>query len=268
MQRLAPARFDSEPGEAARSYQPSLESALCHRLRSSGQRAATPGITMSRKPMGACSATESTRLMPNSTKAIAKTTPAAAYNASAPTNNSANCTSDLLSVNWDRSPSDLCAGIRGKMQQEGRHLRRLHPLRPVGIGIAGAISWRIHRAWKDGICGDATVFVLQRNRPDQRDQCCFGCAVCTHHGRGFYTLPAGHRQDSSGPLLSHLGQHRPGGVKCSSIIKVEHSLKRGVIGFGDALSARESSHYVHKRVDTAEAGDHFRSEFPGCFSAR
>src|SRR5215471_4865938 len=122
MQRLAPARFDSGPGEAARSYQPLLETALSQRVRSSGQSAATPGMTMSRKPMGECSATESTRLMPNSTNATAKATPAAAYAASAPTNNSANSTSDLLSVNGDRSPSDLRAGIRGKMQQDRRHL--------------------------------------------------------------------------------------------------------------------------------------------------
>src|SRR5690349_11333181 len=112
MQSPGPARFDSELGEAVQSCQRLLETARNHRVRSSGQRAVTPGITINRKPMEECSATGSTRLMPKITKAIATAIPARPYTVNAVTNSSANCTLDLLPVNRDRSPRDLCAGAR------------------------------------------------------------------------------------------------------------------------------------------------------------
>src|SRR5690349_4422971 len=58
---------------------------LSQRESNSGQSAAAPGRTISRKPSGACSATGSTRRMPQVTKAAAKSAPATAYTASVST---------------------------------------------------------------------------------------------------------------------------------------------------------------------------------------
>src|SRR5215468_198584 len=99
--------------------------------------------------------------MPNSTKANAKTAPAKPYIARAATKNSAACILRLLPVNRDRGPRDLRAAIGREMNQERSDLGRLHPLRAVRLGIAGAIAWSIHRARQHRICGDAPVFVLQ-----------------------------------------------------------------------------------------------------------
>src|SRR5215471_5359002 len=104
--------------------------------------------------------------MPNSTKAIAKTAPANPYTARPATKNSATCMLRLLPVDRDCGARDLRAGVGREMRQNRSDLRRLHPLRAVRLGIAGAISWRIHRARHHRICGDATVFVLQGDRAD------------------------------------------------------------------------------------------------------
>ena len=61
-------------------------------------------------------------------------------------NHSATRISHLWTVDWNRCARDLGARVRGQMYQQGGNLRRLHPLRPIGFGIAGAIRRSVHGA--------------------------------------------------------------------------------------------------------------------------
>src|ERR1041385_2364477 len=241
--------------------------AFHQRPRSSGQSAAAPGMTISRKPRGACSATGSMRRMPNRTKAIAKTAPANPYTASASTKNSAACMLRLLPVNRNGRSCDLRAGVGGEMNQDRSHLRGLYPLRAVCLRVAGAIARSIHRPRQDGIGGDAAVLVLQRDRADQRNQGSLGSAVRAHHRSGFDRLPAGNREDPPAALPPHLGQHGPRDKERGAMVEIEHFFERRVDSLVDAGSARETSHHVHQRVDAAEAGDGILDELTGGIAA-
>ena len=50
----------------------------------------------------------------------------------------------MLAIDWNRGTGDLRTRVGGQVDQKGGNLRRLHPLRAIGLGVAFSISGGVH----------------------------------------------------------------------------------------------------------------------------
>src|ERR1700722_12315725 len=162
---------------------------------------------------------------------------------------------EAAAVDGNHRSRDVFAGIAGQPHDQARDRGRLHPLRPIGARHVLAIGGRVHRAREDYVCGDAGIFVLGRNRPDQRYQRGLRCAVSTHARSGVFRGPAADGDDAPRTGLAHERDDRAQNVESAVEIHIKHTLERGVVRFGDGCAAGEPANQMRENVDPSEAGE-------------
>lgn len=141
-------------------------------------------------------------------------------------------------VDWNRRSSDVFAGVPCQPPDQAGNRGRLYPLGNVCARHVFSVGGSVHGSGENYVCGNAGVFIFQRDGSDQRYQRCLRSAVGSNLGAGIFGGTAANGNDAASTSLAESPR-----AECEKRcqVRVKHALPNGVVHFSDSLAARETA---------------------------